>query len=64
MLKNETANDIKLKEKIKKFREIRQRKKDIFKNLIVIKPSNKVIEALNLRKVLNINPRSVYNKID
>ena len=34
------------------------------KNLTVIKRSNKVFEALNLPKVLNLNPRSIYNKID
>ena len=31
-------------------------------NLIVIKRSNKIGQALNLPKVLNINPRSIYNK--
>ena len=33
------------------------------KNLIVIKRSNKPIEALHLPVIANINPRSVYNKI-
>ena len=34
------------------------------KNLTVIKRSNKIVEALNLPKVLNLNPRSIYNKIE
>ena len=32
-------------------------------NLITIKRSNKLIQALNLPKVLVLNPRSVYNKL-
>ena len=32
------------------------------KNLIVIKRCNKLIQALKLPKVLNVNPRSIYNK--
>ena len=54
----------KLKEKIFKFREQRKSSKQRMKNLTVIKRSNKVCEALNLPKVLNLNPRSIYNKID
>ena len=33
------------------------------KNNITIKRSNKLLQALNLPVVLNVNPRSVYNKI-
>ena len=32
-------------------------------NLITIRRSNKLIQALNLPKVLVLNPRSVYNKL-
>ena len=34
------------------------------KNLKVIKKSNKPIQALNLPVIANVNPRSVYNKIN
>ena len=33
----------------------------MYKNLIKIKPTKKIVEAENLPKVLNINPRSIYN---
>ena len=33
-------------------------------NLITIKRSNKPIQALNLPTIANINPRSVYNKVN
>ena len=49
-------------EKIRKFRKDRNKKQENYKNLIVIKPSNKLVQALSLPKVLNINPRSIYNK--
>jgi exonuclease III len=54
----------KLREKITQFR--KQRKTRIIrnKNLTVIKRSNKMVQALMLPKVMNINPRSVYNKIE
>ena len=51
-----------LSEKIGHFRELRAKKKIINKNLIVIHRSNKIGQALNLPKVLNLNPRSIYNK--
>ena len=51
-----------LKEKIKKHRENRKKAKHNYKNLKVIKPTKKVVEALALPKVLNLNPRSIYNK--
>ena len=58
----EDENKEKLKNKILKFREQRRVKK--LKNLVVIKRSNKVFQALSLPRVLNLNPRSIYNKID
>ena len=53
-----------MREKISKFREKRKSAKIRFKNLHVIRRSNKVGQALNLPNVLNLNPRSIYNKID
>ena len=32
------------------------------RNLITIKRSNKLLEASNLPTVINLNPRSLYNK--
>ena len=62
----ETTKDLKnkLSDRIKKYREDRKRGKDNYKNLVVIKPSNKIFQALSLPKVLNLNPRSIYNKLD
>ena len=51
-------------EKISKFRKLRKTAQSRMKNLVVIKRSNKVVQALNLPKVLNLNPRSIYNKIN
>ena len=34
------------------------------RDLVVVKRSAKVFQALNLPKVLNLNPRSIYNKVD
>jgi hypothetical protein len=53
-------NKVKLRERIAKFRKMRKSSKT--RNLIVVKRSNKVGQALNLPKVLNLNPRSIYNK--
>ena len=53
----------KLNSKIRFFREKRLKSKEILRNLIRIKPSNKVCQALALPKVLNINPLSIYNKV-
>ena len=53
---------IKLFNKIGKFREQRKKKKFNQNNLVTVKRSNKVMEALSLPKVLNLNPRSIYNK--
>ena len=49
-----------MRNKIKNFRE--QRKSKHAQTLTVVKRSNKVFQALNLPKVLNLNPRSIYNK--
>ena len=49
--------------KIKRFREIRRKRKENYSNLIAIRPSKKTNQALSLPKVLNINPRSIYNVI-
>ena len=51
-------------EKIKKYREERQKKKSTQNNLKVVKRSNKIGQALSLPKVLNLNPRSLYNKVE
>ena len=32
-------------------------------NLVTVKRSNKLLQALDLPNVMNVNPRSVYNKI-
>ena len=49
--------------KIGEFRKQRKIKQFRHENLTVIKRSNKVFQALNLPTVLNLNPRSVYNKV-
>ena len=51
-----------MKEKIKYFREKRKARQN--PNIIVVKRSNKVVEALNLPKIMNINPRSAMNKLE
>ena len=51
-----------MRNKIKNFRE--QRKSKHAQTLTVVKRSNKVFQALNLPKVLNLNPRSAMNKVD
>ena len=63
-MKTEAENKQKLKDKIKKFREDRKRRKEQYNNLVIIKPSKKVCQALSLPTVLNLNPRSIYNKDD
>ena len=40
------------------------RKSGKTRNLVVVKRSDKLCQALNLPKVLNLNPRSIYIKID
>ena len=54
----------KMKEKINNFRKHRKTKHERVRNFIVIKRSNKAVQALTLPKVLNLNPRSAMNKID
>ena len=55
-------NKEKLKYKIHQFRNERKSHKN--RELIVIKRPQNVFEALNLPKVLNLNPRSAMNKIE
>merc|ERR1719319_1982642 len=55
-------NKVKISKSINYFRKMRQTKK--LRSVKTIKRSNKLVEALSLPKVLNLNPRSIYNKID
>ena len=59
---NSVENRLKIKEKINTFREKRKSKKN--PNIVVVRRSNKVGQALNLPKILNLNPRSAMNKIE
>ena len=52
----------KIKSTIKYFRENRKSCKN--RNLVIIKKSDKLVEALNLPKIMNINPRSAMNKLE
>ena len=52
----------KIKEKIVRFRNMR--KKDNHRNLTVVKRPRNVFQAINLPKVLNLNPRSAMNKTE
>lgn len=56
-------NKTSLSEKIKEFRAKRKKWQFKMKNLITVKKSDKIFQALNLPKVLNLNPRSIYNKL-
>ena len=51
-----------MSDKIRYYREKRKSRK--MRNLVVIKRSPKILQALSLPKVLNLNPRSIYNKVD
>ena len=55
-------NSERIRKKINRFRE--QRKNKHSKALIVIKRSNKIFQAFNLPKVMNLNPRSAMNKVE
>ena len=57
-------NKRKIFEKIKQFRSERKQNQFRSRNLITVKRCDKLIQALNLPKVLNLNPRSIYNKIE
>ena len=46
------------------FKEKRKRKNIIPKVLTTIKRSNKLVQAWHLPKIANINPRSIYKKVD
>ena len=55
-------NKLKIKQKINIFRE--KRKTQNNPNIVVVRRSNKVGQALTLPKILNINPRSAMNKVE
>ena len=57
-------NKLKLSEKIGRFRHERKKKQFLVKNLKIVKRTEKICEALHLPKVLNLNPGSIYNKIE
>ena len=59
---NQVENRKKLKVKIDTHRERRKSYRNI--NLLVIKRPKNVVQALELPKVLNLNPRSAMNKLD
>ena len=61
---NECENCQKIQNKINQFRKHRKTNQLINRNFTIIKRSNKTVQALNLPKVLNINPRSAMNKIN
>ena len=61
---NQCENREKLRERIYSFREHRKNNHARISNLVIVKRSNKVVQALNLPKVLNLNPHSAMNKID
>ena len=50
-----------LRNRIRIFREKRKLAKEIYKKTFIKKPQKKIVEAINLPKVLNMNPRSIYN---
>ena len=55
-------NKKKIQRRISHFRNMRKSVK--LRNIKVVKRSNKLGQALSLPKVLNLNPRSIYNKVD
>ena len=59
--RNISANRQKIVNKISNMKNIRKNGK---LNNITVTKSNNVIQALNLPTVINLNPRSVYDKID
>ena len=50
--------------KIRFFQEERKRKTNNKRVLITITRSNKVLQALQLPKIANVKPRSIFNKVD
>ena len=54
---------MKLNQKIQKYRKERKLKNIRFSNLKLVKRCNKTVQALSLPKTLNLNPRSIYNKV-
>ena len=59
--KQRSINKEQIKNKIQHFRNDRKKSKN--QNLTVIKRSQNVFQAIELPKVLNLNPRSAMNKI-
>ena len=55
-------NQQNIKSRIEMFR--KQRKSLKNRNIVVVKRSKNVVQALNLPKVLNLNPRSAMNKLE
>ena len=53
-----------MSEKIKVFRDERRKRQYKCQNLITVQRSDRIFQALNLPKVLNLNPRSIYNKLE
>ena len=64
MIDKENENKLRMYNNIKFYREKRKKKQSRFQNLITVKRSDKICHALSLPKVLNLNPRSLYNKIE
>ena len=52
----------KIKRKIDSFRKHRESCKN--RNMLVVKRSKNIVQALNLPKIINLNPRSAMNKLD
>ena len=52
----------KVKRKIDSFRKHRESYKN--RNLLVVKRSKNIVQALNLPKIINLNPQSAMNKLD
>jgi hypothetical protein len=59
---NQNENKSKLISKINVFKDRRKSLKN--RNIFVVKRSKNVSQALNLPKVLNLNPRSSMNKLE
>ena len=62
--KPKNGNYDKLKEKIEQYREKRKKRFTHYRVLKTVKRSNKLVQALALPKIVNLNPQSIYNKVD
>ena len=60
----EISNSVKLSQRINFFRNQRRKSKLVSKVVTTVKRSNKIVQALHLPKIANLNPRSVYNKLE